>query len=150
MKKENLIAQLEAAKALTSVVSIDNVIALIQELEQEQKSVKVFGISEELASTIGDKIQRALEYNSDDLVDKDSACFEISYDNRVELTEACIDICQIMRHVEAVVAEFVLEEDEEEDDHPTADWDGSMEGTLRDVEYEDEHGGMRNCGDTEE
>jgi hypothetical protein len=150
MKKENLIAQLEAAKALTSVVSIDNVIALIQELEQEQKSVKVFGISEELASTIGDKIQRALEYNSDDLVDKDSACFEISYDNRVELTEASIDIYEIMRHVEAVVAEFVLEEDEEEDDHPTADWDGSMEGTLRDVEYEDEHGGMRNCGDTEE
>ena len=139
MKKENLIAQLEAAKALTSVVSIDNVIALIQELEQEQKSVKVFGISEELASTLGGKIRRALEYNSDDLVDKDSACFEISYDNRVELTEASIDIYEIMRHVEAVVAEFVLEEDEEEaddEDHPTADWDGSMEGTLKDIEEE--------------
>ena len=153
MKKENLIAQLEAAKALTSVVSIDNVIALIQELEQEQKSVKVFGISEELASTIGDKIQRALDYNSDELVDKDSACFEISYDNRVELSEVNVDIYEIMRHVEAAIAEFVLEGYEEEaddEDHPTADWDGSMEGTLRDVEYEDEHGGMRNCGDTEE
>jgi hypothetical protein len=153
MKKENLIAQLEAAKALTSVVSIDNVIALIRELEQEQKSVKVFGISEELASTIGDKIQRALDYNSDELVDKDSACFEISYDNRVELSEVNVDIYEIMRHVEAAIAEFVLEGYEEEaddEDHPTADWDGSMEGTLRDVEYEDEHGGMRNCGDTEE
>lgn len=136
MKKENLIAQLEAAKALTSVVSIDNVIALIQELEQEQKSVKVFGISEELASTIGDKIQRALDYNSDELVDKDSACFEISYDNRVELSEVNVDIYEIMRHVEAAIAEFVLEEDEEEDDHPTADWDGSMEGTLKDIEEE--------------
>lgn len=139
MKKENLIAQLEAAKALTSVVSIDNVIALIQQLEQEQKSVKVFGISEDLAATIGDKIQRALDYNSDELVDRDSACFEINYDNRVELSEINVDIYEIMRHVEAAIAEFVLEEDEEEDDdadHPTADWDGSMEGTLKDIEEE--------------
>ena len=141
MKKENLIAQLEAAKALSSQVDIDKVIALIQQLEAEQKQVKVFGITEDLAATIGDKIQRALDYNSDMLIDKDSACFEINYDNRVELTEVNIDIYEIMSHVEAVVAEFVLEEDEEEDeaaDQPAPGWDGTMynEGTLKDIEEE--------------
>ena len=141
MKKENLIAQLEAAKALSSQVDIDKVIALIQQLEQEQKQVKVFGITEDLAATIGDKIQRALDYNSDSLVDKDSACFEINYDNRVELTEVNIDIYEIMSHVEAAIAEFVLEEDEEEDDsadQPAPGWDGTMynEGTLKDIEEE--------------
>ena len=142
MKKENLIAQLEAAKALSSQVDIDKVIALIQQLEAEQKTVKVFGISEDLASTIGDKIQRALDHNSDELVDRDSACFEISYDNRIELTEVNLDIYGVMQHVEAVLEEFVLEEDEEEDD--AADqlapgWDGTMyneEGTLKDIEEE--------------
>ena len=141
MKKENLIAQLEAAKALTSVVSIDNVIALIQQLEQEQKTVKVFGITEDLAATINDKIQRVLDHNSSDFVDRDSANFEISYDNRIELTDCDIDIYEVMRHVEAVVAEFVLEEDEEEDDaadQPAPGWDGTMykEGTLKDIEEE--------------
>ena len=82
-----------------------------------------------------------MDYNSDELVDRDSACFEINYDNRVELSEINVDIYEIMRHVEAAIAEFVLEEDEEEDDdadHPTADWDGSMgmEGTFKDIEEE--------------
>ena len=148
MKKENLIAQLEGAKALSSQVDIDKVIELIQQLEAEQKQVKVFGITEDLAATIGDKIQRALDYNSDTLIDKDSACFEINYDNRVELTEVNIDIYEIMSHVEAVVAEFVLEEDEEEE---TDDVEAELMG-YEGVEeiLEDEYGGMRNCGDTED
>ena len=148
MKKENLIAQLEGAKALSSQVDIDKVIELIQQLEAEQKTVKVFGITEDLAATIGDKIQRALDYNSDTLIDKDSACFEINYDNRVELTEVNIDIYEIMSHVEAVVAEFVLEEDEEEE---TDDVEAELMG-YEGVEeiLEDEYGGMRNCGDTED
>ena len=142
MKKENLIAQLEAAKALSSQVDIDKVIALIQQLEQEQKQVKVFGITEDLAATINDKIQRVLDHNSSDFVDRDSANFEISYDNRIELTDCDIDIYEVMRHVEAVVAEFVLEEDEEEDDaadQPAPGWNGTMyneEGILKDIEEE--------------
>ncbi len=121
---------------MSSQVDIDKVIELIQQLEAEQKTVKVFGITEDLAATIGDKIQRALDYNSDSIIDKDSACFEINYDNRIELTEVNIDIYEIMSHVEAVVAEFVLEEDEEadeeeaDDDQPAPGWDGSMGHTL--------------------
>jgi hypothetical protein len=136
MKKENLIAQLEGAKALSSQVDIDKVIELIQGLEPEVKVEKVFGITQELAETLGNKIQRTLEYNSDDLVDKDSASFEINYNNQVELTEASIDVYEIMRHVEAVFEEFVIEEDapEDDEDDSEAEVEESEEGVLRDEE----------------
>jgi hypothetical protein len=115
MKKADLIAQLEGAKALTSVVSIDNVIALIQGLEAEVRVEKVLGMSQELAEDIADKIERVLDYNSSDLVDRDSAEFELNYDNRIELTQVDISVREIMTHVSAALDEFVIEEDEEED-----------------------------------
>ena len=114
MKKENLIAQLEAAKALTSVVSIDNVIALIQQLEAEVQVEKVFGITQELAEDIANKIERCLDYNSSDLVDCDSAEFEMNYDNRIELSRADVNVSEIMNHITATLEEFVVEEDEDE------------------------------------
>ena len=114
MKKADLIAQLEGAKALTSVVSIDNVIALIQGLE-EVRVEKVLGMSQELAEDIADKIERVLDYNSSDLVDMSSAEFELNYDNRIELTQVDISVREIMTHVSAALDEFVIEEDEEED-----------------------------------
>ena len=134
MKKENLIAQLEGAKALSSQVDIDKVIELIQGLEAEVTVEKVFGITPELAATLGEKIQRALDYNSDDLVDKDSASFEINYNNQVELTEVNIDVYEVMRHVEAVFEEFVIEEDAPEEDDSEAEVEESEEGVLRDEE----------------
>jgi hypothetical protein len=115
MKKADLIAQLEGAKALTSVVSIDNVIALIQGLEAEVRVEKVLGMSQELAEDIADKIERALDYNSSDLVDRDSAEFELNYDNRIELTQVDISVREIMTHVSAALDEFVIEEDEEDE-----------------------------------
>ncbi len=72
MKKEQLVAQLEAAKALTSVVSIDNVIALIQALDPEVRVEKVLGMSQELAEEVANKIERSLDYNSNSLIDFDS------------------------------------------------------------------------------
>ena len=115
MKKENLIAQLEGAKALTSVVSIDNVIALIQQLEAEQKGPASGGITQELADSIEAQIERALERNSEDLVDLDSAEFELSYDNRIELTRADVEIGSIINHVNNCLQAFIVEEDEEEE-----------------------------------
>ena len=129
MKKENLIAQLEGAKALTSVVSIDNVIALIQQLEPEVRVEKVFGITEELANRITDKIERVLDYNSDSLVDTDSAEFELSYRNEITLISADVNVREIMDHVTASIEEFVVEEDEEDEDVP-AQTDGSIEAQI--------------------
>jgi len=115
MKKEQLVAQLEAAKALTSVVSIDNVIALIQQLDPEVRVEKVLGMSRELAEEVANKIERVLDYNSDRLVDLDSAEFELDYNNRIELTNINVDTSEIMEHITAALEEFVVEEDDEEE-----------------------------------
>ena len=109
MKKADLIAQLEGAKALTSVVSIDNVIALIQGLEAEVRVEKVFGMSQELAEDIAEKIERVLDNNSSDLVDRNSAEFELNYDNRVELNSVEVSVREIMTHVSDVLDNFVIE-----------------------------------------
>ena len=111
MKKEQLIAQLEGVKVLSTQVDIDKVIALIQQLESEKKG----GLTQELAEEIADRIERSLDYNSlNDLVDCDSAEFEINYDNRVELTAADVNVSGIMDHVTACLDEFVKEEEDEE------------------------------------
>jgi hypothetical protein len=125
MKKEQLVAQLEAAKALTSVVSIDNVIALIQALDPEVRVEKVFGITEELAENIADRIERCLDYNSNSLIDFDSAEFELSYTNEISLTSADVNVRDIMEHVTATLDEFIMEEDEE-----------GEEGVITDVDPE--------------
>ena len=111
MKKEQLIAQLEGVKVLSTQVDIDKVIALIQQLESEKKG----GLTQELAEEIADRIERSLDNNSmNDLVDCDSAEFEINYDNRVELIAADVNVSGIMDHVTACLDEFVKEEQDEE------------------------------------
>ena len=111
MKKEQLIAQLEGVKVLSTQVDIDKVIALIQQLETKTKA----GLTQELAEEIADQIERSLDNNSmNDLVDCDSAEFEINYDNRVELTAADVNVSGIMDHVTACLDEFVKEEEDEE------------------------------------
>jgi len=115
MKKADLIAQLEGAKALTSVVSIDNVIALIQQLDPEVRVEKVLGMSQELADEVANKIERCLDYNSSSLVDYDSAEFELNYRNEISLTNVDIDVRELMEHVNASIEEFIIEEDPEAD-----------------------------------
>ena len=113
MKKIELIAKLEGAKELTSTVSIDLVLAALGMLEPEVKVEKVFGITQELAEEIASKIERTLDYNSSDLVDCDSAEFELNYDNRIELTRADVNVSEIMDHVTTILEEFVKEEEDE-------------------------------------
>jgi len=154
MKKADLIAQLEGAKALTSVVSIDNVIALIQSLDPEVRVEKVLGMSQELAEEVADKIERSLDYNSNSLIDFDSAEFELNYRNEISLTSADVNVSEIMEHVTAALDEFIIEEDEEDEEGVIVDVDPETQIETQieaeSIEFEDEHGGMRNCGDTEE
>ena len=111
MKKEQLIAQLEGVKVLSTQVDIDKVIALIQQLESEKKA----GLTQELAEEIADRIERSIDYNAlNDLVDCDSAEFEISYDNRLELSRADVNVSGIMEHVTACLDEFIKEQQDEE------------------------------------
>ena len=116
MKKIELIAKLEGAKELTSVVSIDLVIAALGMLEDEVKVEKVFGISQELAEDIAARIERCLDNNASDLVDTDTAEFSLNYSNCIELDCAQINVYDTMEHINACLTEFIVEEDEEEDE----------------------------------
>jgi hypothetical protein len=116
MKKIDLIAKLEGAKELTSVVSIDLVLAALGMLEPEVKVEKVFGMSQELADEISSKIERCLDNNANCLVDTDSASFSLNYNNCIELDEACIDTYSTMEHINSVLEGFIVEEEESEED----------------------------------
>ena len=109
MKKVDLIEQLNAAKVLSSQVDIDKVIELIKQLETG-------GLTEELASNISSKLESLLDNNSDDFVDLDSAEFELNYDNRIELSRVDVDIREIIQHIDAVLEEFTIEEDDDSED----------------------------------
>jgi hypothetical protein len=111
MKKEELVAQLQAAKALSSQVDIDKVIVLIEQITSEVK----IGITQELADKIADKIERTLDYNSNDLVNKDDITFNIAYGNTIEVEDASIDVHDVMVHITECLEEFVVEEDDEEE-----------------------------------
>jgi hypothetical protein len=114
MKKAELVAQLETAKALSSQVDIDKVIELINKLD-DVKTVTT--LSEELIDELSGEIERCLDYNSSDLVDKENAEFSIGYGNVIELEEAQINVYDAMDHINAVLRRFedvkedIIEED---------------------------------------
>ena len=127
MKKESLVAQLEAAKALTSVVSIDNVIALIQQLEAEQVESKTFLLNEKSFDKVMDIVDNAVSnLRTRDLVDFDNAEFELNYNNTIELTDVPVDTDYIINDIREAL-EIIFEETADEDDE-----DGE-EGTLTDI-----------------
>ena len=130
MKKESLVAQLEAAKALTSVVSIDNVIALIQQLEAEQVESKTFLLNEKSFDKVMDIVDNVVSnLRTRDLVDFDDAEFELNYNNQVELTDVRVDTDSIINDIREAL-ENIFEETADEDDE-----DGE-EGTLTDIPVE--------------
>jgi hypothetical protein len=92
-------------------------------LEPEVRVEKVFGITEETAENIADRIERCLDYNSNSLIDFDSAEFELSYRNEISLTSADVNVRDIMDHVTATLDEFIMEEDEEDEEGVIVDVD---------------------------
>ena len=124
MKKAELVAQLEAAKALTSVVSIDNVIALIQQLEPEQVESKTFLLNEKSFDKVMDIVDNAVSnLRIRDIVDFDNAEFELNYNNQVELTDVPVDTDSIINDIrEALenIFEETADEDGQGDDSSTA------------------------------
>ena len=130
MKKESLVAQLEAAKALTSVVSIDNVIALIQQLEPEQVENKTFLLNEKSFDKVMDIVEKSVNsLRTRDIVDFDDAEFELNYNNTIELTDVRLDTDSIINDIREAL-ENIFEETADEDEE-----DGE-EGTLTDIPVE--------------
>ena len=116
MKKENLIAQLEGAKALSSQVDIDKVIELLGQLEPEVVVETKFAITQELADELQYQIRNCLNYNSDDLVDLDSAELELEWNNQIRLSRVDVNVDDIVDHVTGILETYVAEEPEEEEE----------------------------------
>ena len=109
MKKEELIKKLEEVKSLTTVVSVDTMIELIKELN-------IGGITPELHDEIHNKIEQVLDNNYDELIDLDTAEFELGYDNRIELNRVSINVSEIMDHISGVLDKYIVEENEDEEE----------------------------------
>ena len=116
MKKENLIAQLEGAKTMSSQVDIDKVIELLNQLEPEIVVETKLGMSAELAKEVANQIERVLDLHSDQLVDVDSAEFDLDWNNVIRLSQVDVYVDEIMDHVTASLDSFVVEVPEEEED----------------------------------
>ena len=116
MKKADLIAQLEGAKALTSVVSIDNVIALIQQLEETKIVTKTeFKLTPAMFDKIMDIVEDAVNGADDSLVNYDSAEFELDWNNRIKLTNIEVDTESIIDDIRCEMdRNFEIEEEEED------------------------------------
>ena len=129
MKRNELVAQLEAAKALTSVVSIDNVIAFINSMEPEVREVKTVGITEESFEKIMEKVGDAIRcLRTDRIVEFDTAQFCINYNNQVELEDVEFDSDYIENSIREEL-ETLIEENEREYDE-----DGFIEAQREDEE----------------
>jgi hypothetical protein len=109
MKREELVAQLESAKALTSLVSIDNVIALIQQLELDVIVEKQVKLTPAVSEQIAEEISRVLDYNSSDLIHLASVEFELDCYNTISVTNASIDVDSIMTHIDSVLIRFITD-----------------------------------------
>ena len=143
MKKAELVAQLEGAKALTSVVSIDNVIALIQQLEAEQVAKTESRMTAKLFTRVVDIVEESLNnMRTSEAVDLSSAEFELDWNNCINLTDISLDTDYIYNEIREGL-EFGIEIVDEEEAIET-------QIEAESIKFEDEHGGMRNCGDTEE
>lgn len=126
MKKETLVAQLEAAKALTSVVSIDNVIALIQALEETKIVTRTeFKMTPAMFDNIMETVENAVNGIADEIVDRDSVEFELYCSNRIVVTDVPVDSGVI---VDAIRSELhrdfeIVEEETETAPDPERDED---------------------------
>jgi tRNA G10 N-methylase Trm11 len=137
MKKAELVAQLEAAKALTSVVSIDNVIALIQQLEETKIVTRTeFRLTHTMFEKIMDTVTDAVDdLRNTEIADVDSAEFELDYNNRIELTNVEIDREAITSAISSEIDRcFEILDDEEEgvitDVDPQKQIDGFIEAQI--------------------
>ena len=131
MKKENLIEQLEGAKALSSQVDIDKVIELLTQLEPEVVVETKFAITQELADELQYQIRNCLDYQSDNLVDVDSAELEMDWNNQIRLTRVDIHVDDIVDHVTGILETYIAEEPKVEE--AEAEEEETEDGVLSDI-----------------
>jgi len=97
---------------LPGFYSVEQVINLIEGIEEKENSISA-GKLEELQSNI---INRIHNLGSDEVVDYDSAEFNIYSNNRIEINDISLNIDNLTDIVESVIQEYIeeLNQDEEE------------------------------------
>ena len=108
MTKAQTLAALK--NQLDSFYSLQQVIAIIEGIDPEVIVEKETKLTPAIAGQIAKEIEKVLEYNGSDLVDTDSAEFELDYDNKISLTGASIEVYRIMDHIDAVLTRFTDDE----------------------------------------
>jgi len=118
MKKSELIAKLEGAKEVTSVVSIDLVLAALGMLEESNPVVKPeYSISAKLFTRVVDIVEDSLNNMRDSRgVDLSSAEFELDWNNCISLTDITLDTHYIYNEIrEGLENAFDIEDIDEEE-----------------------------------
>ena len=119
MKKSELIAKLEGAKEVTSVVSIDLVLAALGMLEESNPVVKPeYSITAKLFDRIVDIVEDSLNnMRSGHAVDLSSAEFELDWNNCICLTDISLDTDYIYNEIrEQLENAFDIDDADEEKD----------------------------------
>lgn len=120
MTKAELVASLDGIKNMTSVVSIESMLAYLEAMEPEVVEAPA-ALPQELIEEILNRIERRLENESTNLVDLDSIELSLDYRNQIEIDSAGIDVYSIMQEIQSVLdninedraAEAILDEDED-------------------------------------
>ena len=98
MTKQQTIETLQ--KQLPSFYSLEQVINIISSIEDNNST-----LNDDSIQMIIKSIRRSL-IDSNDLIDRDSAEFEIGYNNQIELSNVDVDIDQILEIVNDELNEF--------------------------------------------
>ena len=118
MKKSELIAKLEGAKEVTSVVSIDLVLAALGMLEESNPVVKPeYSITAKLFTRVVDIVEDSLNnMRSSSAVDLSSAEFELDWNNCINLTDISLDTDYIYNEIrEQLENAFDIDDVDEEE-----------------------------------
>ena len=102
MNKQQTIETLQ--KQLPSFYSLEQVINIINGIEDNSNT-----LSGDLVQAIIRSTRNALDNDSSELVDRDSAEFELGYDNRIELSCIDIDVDRILDIFEEELDRYVIE-----------------------------------------
>ena len=101
--KENAIAQVQSS--VSSIFSKEDVLFLINSIESSSRKITTYDIGRAIDQTID-----WIENNERDVLDLDSAEFEISYNNQLECTNVPINVDSIREALENNFMDFGEEE----------------------------------------
>ena len=102
MTKEQTLLALD--HQLNSFFSLQQVIDIVQGIDPVPAKTL---LDENVVNEILDEIERCLDGNADELVDKDSIEFSLGYNNQIEIENAAIDVQLIMGDINAVLDRYI-------------------------------------------